>query len=307
MTVPGIERWKIGRHQVDLAVDRLRLARLEPADAKVGMGADDDALEELLKRFPGGGDEFFSIGGNAADEAVRGDDQRQGTRVDIVSADAGRAPDLAGSVRRFLRPRFDRQTDGLAIDVDETMRQVGFAVWLELRTGVSVDSNARLSPVCLRGGGGGIACDDPEIDFIAARHDLVVDHDAVLQERAQMNRPASRVHRDKLGLVRNHGPGPIASCRARPAKGLDVPDFEQTAGKMVAMDGEDLFIPGKRERTLRGSRGGREWENRDYESAGGGGRCDQAANQGPSLTLSDGVGRTGHFILPRIRRRTICA
>ncbi len=302
MTVPGLERGEIGRHQVDLAADRLRLAGLEAADAKVGMGADDHALEELLVGLPGGGDELFAIGGDAADQTARGNDRRQGTRVDIVATDAGGAPDLAGGVKRLFGPGFDGKPDRLTVLVDETMRQVSFAVVLEFRAGVSVDSNTRLSPVRLRAGCRGILRDDPEINFIAAGGDLMVDHDAVVEKSSQMDRAAARARRDELGLVGNDRSGPVASCGARPAESLDVPDFEGTAGKMAAMDAQDLFSPGKREFALGCSGGSRERGKCDQKSGPG----KRAANQRASLLLRDGVGRTSHLILSRIQRGTIC-
>ena len=193
LAIPRLERRKIGRHQVDLAADRLRLARLEPADAEVGMEADDHTLKELLVRLPGGGDELLAVGRDAADQAVRGNDRRERPRVDIVAADARGTPDLAGSVKGLLRPRLDRHPDGLAIDVDETVREVSLAVVLELGAGIAIDANAGLCPVRERRGGCGVSGDDLKVDLIAAGSDLVVDHDAVFQARPQLDRAAVRV------------------------------------------------------------------------------------------------------------------
>ena len=61
---------EIGRHQVDLAADRLGLAGLQAADSKVGMEADDDALKQLLIRLPGGRHQLLAVSRDAADQTI---------------------------------------------------------------------------------------------------------------------------------------------------------------------------------------------------------------------------------------------
>ena len=77
MAVACQEAVDVGRHQVDLASDRLGFARLEPADPEVGVQADDHSLEELLIRLPRRGHDLLAVGREAADQPVRGDDRAE--------------------------------------------------------------------------------------------------------------------------------------------------------------------------------------------------------------------------------------
>ena len=65
---------------------------------------------------------------------------------------------------------------------------------------------------------GRVGRDHAEIDLVAAGADLVVDHDAVVQPRPQLDPPAVGAGLDQLGLVRDDGLLPVASRGTGPAK-----------------------------------------------------------------------------------------
>ena len=92
---------------------------LEAGDAEVGVEAGGDALEEFLVGFEGDGEEFFVVGGEAADQAVVGDGGAQGAGVDVVAVDVGRAPDLAGGVAGFGGPVAGGHAREFAVEEDE--------------------------------------------------------------------------------------------------------------------------------------------------------------------------------------------
>ena len=84
--VAGEEGGDVGGEDVDFAVDLFLFARGEAADAEVAVETGGDALEEFLIGLPGGGEEGFAVGGEAADQAVAGDVGVEGAGVDVVAA-----------------------------------------------------------------------------------------------------------------------------------------------------------------------------------------------------------------------------
>ena len=56
--------------EIELSSNGFCFARSEAADTKVRMDAANDALEEFLVGFPGGGKEPFVVGADTANESV---------------------------------------------------------------------------------------------------------------------------------------------------------------------------------------------------------------------------------------------
>ena len=137
---------------------------------------------------------------------------------------------------------------------------------------VPIDADARLRPVRLRLDRGRVGRDHPEIDLIPAGADLVLDHDAVVQSRPKLDPPAVGARLDKLRLVRDDRLFPIAPRRTGPAERLDVPDLERTAGQMLAVDRQDLLVPGQRQGPV--GWGGRERHVRPRRARTGRSRSD---------------------------------
>ena len=78
----------------------------------------------------------------------------------------------------------------------------------------------------------GIGGHDPEIDLVAPRADLVVDHDAVGQLGSQPDEPMIGAGLDQPGPVRDHGLLPVAPGRAGSAERFEVVDRQLAAGEM---------------------------------------------------------------------------
>ena len=192
------ERGKIGRHQVDLAANSLRLAWLEAADAEVGVKAHDHALKQFLIRLPRRRHQLLAVGRHAADQAARRNDRRERPRVDVVSADPFGAPHLARRVDRLSRPGRRGQPDRPAVHVNETARQISLGVVLGLHTRVPVDPDTRLSPVRQRLDASGVGRHHAKIDLVAPGSHLVLDDHTVVERRPQLDPPAVGAGLDPL-------------------------------------------------------------------------------------------------------------
>ena len=79
-----------------------------------------------------------------------------------------------------------------------------------------------------------IMCDEPEVDFVSASRDIVVNDHAVRQLIAQLQTPTIDAGLNKMRRVSDHGLVPLPVGRARTAVGLQIVNADITPGKTAA-------------------------------------------------------------------------
>ena len=237
------------------------------------MEADDHPLEQLLVGLPRGRQGPLAVGGDAADQAVRGDQGAQGAGVDVGAGDVRRAPDLAGRVPRAGGPRSSGEPRRPAVEEDEAARQVVLRRRRLLGPGPVGDADAGLGPVGPGWPVGGVGRLQAEVDLVGTGADLVVDDDPVLQVAAEPEPAAVGVALDQPGRVRDDRLLPVAVGRVGPAERLQVPDLHRAAGHVAAPDRQHVVGPVQGQRRLLllrpGRRGGGQRDQERDESSHG--------------------------------------
>jgi len=226
---------------IDLAAGALRLAGLETAEAEVVVQADEDALEELLGRGPGRREKPTAVGGDATDQVVRRHVGAVRPRIAVFALDACGDVQLAALVEGLLGTARLGQEGLLPVDEDEGPVDVGLLV----SAGEAAQADAGLDPLRVDVGGALVDRLDLEADFTVPGRDAVVDDDVALDDVAEGD--GLPVVGEFFSFMRDDGLGPGDVAGARAAVGLEVQDLDALAGEL-AVDGEDVLLPGKGQR-----------------------------------------------------------
>lgn len=232
--------------EVDFALNVLGLAGGEASEAKVGVETAGDALEEFLIGIPSGGEDGFFVGIEATNEAARWDKVAERARVDICAGDVFWAPNLAGNVARFFRPRRKGHAGELVIDEDETFGQVVVEIaFLKFRieASESAETDAGLRPVGFGSLVCRVACDELEGDFISACRDGVIDDDAVLQCVAELHYFSVFAEGNEFVAVLDDGVlYPVCIRGSGAAVGFEIVDSNLTSGDNWFADDEPVVV-----------------------------------------------------------------
>ena len=231
---------------VDFAANLERLSRLEAAQPKVTVQTANDALKQFLIRLEGCGENHPVVRAVTTDQPVAGYVGMQRPRVHVRTRHARSGPNLPGNVPRLGGPALSGHHRAFAVEVDETLFDVGVLVRGDVRTGAGEFSHADagLCPMRLGALVGRIVRGELEINLVMLSGDDVFHRYPVAHLAVQFDLRPVGASGDQTRFVADHCVfTPVGRLRVIPAVGFKVMNFHLLAGQMIAADGQVILGP----------------------------------------------------------------